>query len=888
MWKKLQNFWLGEETDIKERLFRVILVVGIGAVSLAIFQGITLVNAGNLMLVYVIMFVSFIIAFIATFRYKNTRFSAILVGIVIVFIALPTIFFKGGGINSGSALWMCLGIFYIFLMFTGKLRIFFLAGTVLIDTCCYIYAFYHPEFVDELATRFEVHFDSWFAVIVVGLTIGVITEFQLKVYERERKTTLEQKEQLEILSKSKDTFFASMSHEIRTPINSIVGLNELILRENPSEEIQGYARNIQNSSKMLLALVNDILDLSQLEIQKMQLVEDTYSTHDMFHEIVDIMQIRMEEKKLAFMVEIDSNLPSKLRGDERRIKQIMLNILSNAVKYTKEGSVTLTAGHEITDDGRINLIVSVADTGIGIRKEELDYLFDAFMRLDNTQTHRIEGTGLGLSITKHLLDLMGGTISVDSIYTQGSLFTVTIPQEVIDGATMGDFATVKSQKVGAYYSQSFEAPEARVLVVDDDDLNLIITTKLLQETKMMIDTASSAEECLRKTKKKYYNLIFMDYMMPDMDGGELLSTIRKQENGLCKETPVVLLSANVYGDKQAQYMQMGFDSLLEKPIDASKLEAEALKYISEDLIEYRRDTNTGGQVEGFVSRLLTRKRKKVYITSDSVCDLPEDLREKYDIKIIDLYVQTDFGRFRDSKEIDATNMSTFLSATESMAYSFAAKVEEYERFFAQVLTEADDLIYFSLAKNAGKCYGNAVEAAKGFSHVHIIDSGSISCGQGLMVLHAAKLAQDGASVEQICKEIEQWRGKINASYMLPDTNILYQKGFTDRITATICRAFSMHPIVAAKNSAFHVYGIRVGKLEKAWKKYIRYHMRNKAKIDDNVVFIAYAGLNAHQQQIVVDEVQKYVKFKRVILAPASASTVCNAGLGSIGLGMFRK
>ena len=889
MWKNLYHKILSNEMDIKERLFRVILIVGTIAVGVAILQGLTLVNANNLMWIYCIMFFCFILAFIATFRYKNIDFSSVLIGVVIIFIALPFIFFKGGGINSGSAIWMTLGLFYVFLMFRGRRRMVFLALALFIDVACYVLAYFKPSYVVELATRFEIHFDSLFAVIVVGLTIGVILEFQIKVFERERKINEQQKEELEALSKSKDAFFASMSHEIRTPINSIIGLNELILREDPSEEIQGYAKNIQNASKMLLSLVNDVLDLSQLEIQKMQLVENEYRTYDMFHEVVDVMQVRMNDKDLKFMVDIESSLPAKMQGDERRIKQIMLNILTNAVKYTNEGSVTLTCGHELMSDGRVNLTISVADTGIGIRKEELEYLFDAFMRLDMDKNHRIEGTGLGLSITKHLVDLMDGTISVDSIYTQGSLFTITIPQVIVDDAPMGEFLSEsKNSTVGAYYSKSFEAPEARVLVVDDDDLNLIITTKLLQETKMSIDTASSADECLRKTKRRYYNLIFLDYMMPDKDGGEVLKEIRKQENGLCKDTPVVLLSANAYGDKAVEYMQMGFDGLLEKPIDARKLEDEALKHIPDELVEYRRDTNTGGQVEGFVSRLLTKRRKKIYVTSDSVCDLPADLLEKYDIKIIDLYIKTEFGRFRDSKEVDVTNLSLYLSERESQAISLAATVEEYERFFAEVLTEADEVMYFALAARTGKCYGNAMEAAKGFSHVHVIDSGFISTGQGLLVLTAGKMAQEGATVLEIKTEIERLKSKVASSYIIPKVTILYQKGLTDIITSKICDLFNLHPVLGVYHSSVHVLGIRVGKMEKAWRKYIRYHLRNKAKIDDNIIFVVYAGLNVRQQELVLDEVQRCMKFKKVIFVPASASNVCNAGLGSIGLGMFRK
>ncbi len=377
--------------------------------------------------------------------------------------------------------------------------------------------------------------------------------------------------------------------------------------------------------------------------------------------------------------------------------------------------------------------------------------------------------------------------------------------------------------------------------------------------------------------------------MPDMDGGEVFKEIRKQENGLCKDTPIVLLSANIYADKQIEYMNMGFDGFIEKPIEASRLEEEALRFIPDELIEYRRDSGkNNSRMEGFVSRLLTKKRKKIYITSDSVCDLPEDLLEKFDIKLIDLYVKTEHGRFRDAKEIDVDNMSLYLSDKESQAVSLSATVEEYEQFFAEVLIEADEVIYFALAKGAGKCYGNALEAAKGFSHVHVYDTGSVSCGEGLLVLMAAKMAQEGANVEQICEAAEHWKSKINASYIVPRTDILYQKGYTNKVVAWICDKFDLHPILAPRNSVIGMKGIRVGKLEVVWRKYIRNHLKNKSKIDDNVIFITYAGLTARQQEIILDEVQECMRFKRIIFASASASTVCNAGLGSIGIGVFRK
>lgn len=888
MIQKISKLFIDDKLDIKERLFRMILLVGTVAVSLAIIQGFTLVNADSLMPIYTIMFFAFLSALILTFKYHNTDLSSTILGIALIVIALPVIFLRGGGVNSGSGVWMCLGIFYVFIMFTGKKLMVFLTITLCMDLICYVTAYLIPESVVELATPFEKYFDSIFAVLTVGITVGVISKFQLKVFERERKIKEEKQEELELLSKSKDAFFASMSHEIRTPINAIIGFNELILRENPSEEVQEYAKNIQNSSKMLLSLVNDILDLSQLEIQKMELNEAEYDVSKMFRELVDMIDVRTAEKELDFKVHIDEKIPKKLFGDERRIKQVLLNLLSNAVKYTETGTVALSCEYERISEDRICMIVSVADTGIGIRKEELEHLFDAFRRVNVEKISKIEGTGLGLSIAKHLLDLMGGEITVDSIYTQGSEFRVKFEQKIADEIPMGEFSMLAAaKKKMAYYAKSFEAPEAHVLVVDDDDISLVITSKLLQETRMTVDTANSVEECLKKTQKTPYDVILMDYMMPGMDGAGLLKEIRKQEAGLCRNTDVILMSANVEPEKKNEYLLLGFDGILEKPIDVQRLELEVLKHLPQDMIEYRREEDSSVQGQYFVSRS-AKKRKRIYITSDGVCDLPADMLEKYDVRLIDLYISTENGRFRDTKEIDVYNLSRYLSEENSTAYSMSPTVEDYERFFAEVLLEADDVIYYAMAKNAGRCYANAVEAAKGFSRVHIVDTVHISSGQGLLVLHAAKMAMEGASINQILEESEQIKHRIHSSFILPGTKILYQKGFTDKFTAKICGLFRLHPVLGTLNSKVTVLGVRSGRLEKVWRNYIRYHLKNASKTDDRIVFVVHAGCSVKQQELILEEINRCMKFKQVVFTPASTASTCNAGLGSIGLAVYRR
>ena len=289
----------------------------------------------------------------------------------------------------------------------------------------------------------------------------------------------------------------------------------------------------------------------------------------------------------------------------------------------------------------------------------------------------------------------------------------------------------------------------------------------------------------------------------------------------------------------------------------------------------------------FVSRA-SKKRKRIYIASDGVCDLPIELLEKYDIRLIDLYISTENGRFRDTKEIDVYNLSRYLSTENSSAFSLSPTVEDYEHFFAKLLMEADDVIYYAMAKGSGRCFENATEAAKGFSRVHIVDSAHISSGQGLLVLQAAKMATDGASVSEILKESESVKHRIHASFILPGTKILYQKGFTDKITAKICDLFRLHPVLGTLNSKVTVLGVRAGKLETVWRKYIRFHLRSSAKTDDRIVFVVHAGCSVKQQEIILDEINRCKKFKQVVFTPASTASTCNSGLGSIGLAVYRR
>lgn len=387
-------------------------------------------------------------------------------------------------------------------------------------------------------------------------------------------------------SESKAKFLANMSHEIRTPINTIIGMNEMILRENEDEDIGEYAYNIKSASDMLLSLINDVLDFSKMEAGKLQIVENAYSLANMLKDVTIGANIRAKQKNLELKLEIDESMPAVLKGDDVRIKQILNNLMSNATKYTKQGTITLTAKGERRDD-TFNLVLSVEDTGIGIKKEDINKLFSSFERLELSKNRYIQGTGLGLNITEQLVTMMGGTIDVESEYGRGSKFTVVLNQHIVDDAPMGKIeqtrrivkSEVSDMDDKAVEKQELHIPDANILVVDDTKINLTVIAQLLKRTGAKLDTASGGNECLELTKQNKYDLILMDHMMPEPDGVATLHFIRDDENNINKDTPIVVLTANAIAGMREQYLQEGFADYLSKPVDVNKLEDILEKYL---------------------------------------------------------------------------------------------------------------------------------------------------------------------------------------------------------------------------------------------------------------------------------------------------------------------
>ena len=389
----------------------------------------------------------------------------------------------------------------------------------------------------------------------------------------------EQKEIADEANKAKSRFLANMSHEIRTPINAILGMDEMILRETGEKDIKEYAEDIQSSGQTLLAIVNDILDFSKVEEGKMEIVPATYETARMINDLVNMTKERAAGKGLEFKVDYDRAIPRLLRGDEIRIKQCALNLLTNAVKYTDKGSISLNIGFAAIDDSKVSLDFIVEDTGAGIRAEDMEDLFSPFKRIDDVKNRSIEGTGLGISITKRLLDLMGSDLKVESEFGKGSKFSFSVVQTSMTVETIGEFERKDEAEKGSKqkYKELFHAPDANILVVDDIKMNITVITKLLKRTRMQIDTATSGPEAIKKAAQHDYDIIFIDHLMPEMDGIETLRHMKETEKE--KEPVYIVLTANAIAGAREMYLNEGFADYVSKPVVGEHLERLIMSYL---------------------------------------------------------------------------------------------------------------------------------------------------------------------------------------------------------------------------------------------------------------------------------------------------------------------
>ncbi len=428
--------------------------------------------------------------------------------------------------------------------------------------------------------------------IIIGAFISI---FLARALDKLNKQEQEYKEQVLKLEKpaadkaseAKSRFLADMSHEIRTPINAIIGMNEMILRETDNSDIRSYSRNIKQSGHNLLQLISGILDFSKIEDGKMEIVPARYAVRDQVNYFYNSIFDRARSKGLDLFFSIDPDIPSELFGDDTRINQIVVNLLTNAVKYTEKGSITLaiSCADKDIDENKALLSFEVKDTGIGIKESDMTRLFESFERLDLEKNRNIEGTGLGMTITKKLLELMGSELKVSSVYGSGSTFSFDLWLKIENDTPLGDYRQIDVKDEGEhYYKESFHAENARILVVDDTEMNLLVITNLLKKTGIKIVTATSGEEAVNLAGRDHYDVILMDQRMPKMDGTEAMRLIRSSKDSPNAVTPQICLTADVIKGAKDRYISMGFDDYLTKPVDGSQLEKKLVKYIPEEKI----------------------------------------------------------------------------------------------------------------------------------------------------------------------------------------------------------------------------------------------------------------------------------------------------------------
>lgn len=433
---------------------------------------------------------------------------------------------------------------------------------------------------------YVVYFFTMLALLLILFSLETPDYGKLSATMDELK---EARDEAERATSAKSAFLARMSHEIRTPINAILGLDEMIIRESRDNGIKKYALDVRSSGQALLSLINDILDFSKIESGKMEIMDANYDLAELLYEVDTITSGRAKAKELDFFINVDPEIPRFLRGDENRIRQVLINLLSNGVKYTEKGRVTLNINYErITDDdNHANITFLVKDTGVGIKPEDIEKIFMPFERVAGSEARKIEGTGLGISITQQLLELMGSKLEVESEYGKGSSFFFTIKQEVKEWTYVGNYEDVSRTLDSSHsgYEESFTAPKARILVVDDVPLNLTVVKGLLKNSLMTIDTASSGKEAVFMASKNEYQVIFIDHLMPDMDGIETAHIIRESEESKNRKTPLIALTANAVSGAKEYYLTEGFAGYLSKPIIPSELERFVIRYLPIEMIE---------------------------------------------------------------------------------------------------------------------------------------------------------------------------------------------------------------------------------------------------------------------------------------------------------------
>ena len=645
------------------RLFNVLALVG-GMISL--INGISSyannqdsvilgLNLGIAVLSFVLLF----------YAYKSGRYQfCYVVTIIMIFLMMfPYLFFKSGGYKGGMVSFYIFGILFTVFMLEGK-AMFFTAFTemvVYIATIMIVYQ--NPQMVVWFSSEKEVVMDLLIGFCASSISVAAVMYLHFRMYNKQQEILEEARIEAQSANKAKSAFLANMSHEIRTPINVMLGMNEMILRESESKEIRQYAKSIERSGGYLISLINNILDISRIESGKMEIEEGKYELRQLLDEVMLIAEKQAEQKSLKMNLIFDKTLPAYLIGDVIHIKQILLNLINNAVKYTKEGQIDIKVSKNAEET---KLIFEVKDTGIGIKEENLPILFDAFMRVDSKKNKKIKGTGLGLAIAKQLAEQMDGMIWVESVYGKGSSFFVQLPMKKVSD---GKISNVEWKETDERKRRSFVAPQAKILIVDDNPENLMVTRSLLKRIAVFVDTAASGEECVHKVRQNIYDLILLDYMMPQMDG---IDTIRELKKDVQFHIPVIALTADVTKGIEQTFLREGFCAYLSKPVMWSKLEDLLMKYLRDDLVFIREDLKEEQKIKDEEFKQLKGQLKE------------NDIKIEEGLRLLD----GDFMQYRKLMEFFTEYQEEYMRQMQQLMTQKEVKVDEITRMMHTLKSNA--------------------------------------------------------------------------------------------------------------------------------------------------------------------------------------------------------
>lgn len=569
--KTFINNFFGNELNFKVKVFNVLGIAGClvsliaTVVDLCIGEGIE-----NLIINLSAAFFSFILIYYASKTGKYVH-GYIITIVAIFIVGFPIMFFVSSGYNGAMTYFFIFAVVFTVFMLDDLRGLIFATVEIVFYIGMCIFTYVYPQFISPFTDESQSLISKIFGFATVSVILGITMFIQFRMYNLQSKELQKEREKAEELSNAKSIFMANMSHEIRTPINVILGMNEMILRESESEIVKEYGYNVQTAGRSLLMLINNVLDVSKIESGKMILFEEPYELEELIYDLYALGKEQSSKKDIEFILKVDKNLPVMLDGDYIHIKQVVTNFISNAVKYTEQGKVELSFFAKQYDrNNEILLCISVCDTGIGIKEEDKDSLFNAFTRADLQNNKTIEGTGLGLAIAKELTVLMNGKIYMESQWEKGSIFSVEIPQKIKDHSNIGKIDLAKHTIKTNYNRSSFIAPNGKILIVDDNKENLNVIKALLSRTMLKIDLVESGPQCIEILNDNNYDLILMDYMMPGMDGMETFHKIYKIYPEF--KTPIVALTANVISGTEEMFLNAGFSGYLSKPIMMEDLE----------------------------------------------------------------------------------------------------------------------------------------------------------------------------------------------------------------------------------------------------------------------------------------------------------------------------